>query len=67
MDEERLTDLETKFSHQEKALDELQNALYDQALTIEKLEKALKLLKERFDGETSGANQIAGNEKPPHY
>ena len=63
-----LKDLEIKYSHHEVAIEELQKVVFEQHKTIEKLEKTLKRLTDRFDGVTSGANEIGpGNEKPPHY
>lgn len=63
-----LKDLEIKFSHHEVAIEELQKVVFEQHKTIEKLEKTLKRLTDRFDGVAGGANEIGpGNEKPPHY
>ena len=63
-----LKDLEIKYSHHEVAIEELQKVVFEQHKTIEKLEKSLKRLTDRFDGVTGGANEIGpGNEKPPHY
>jgi SlyX protein len=66
MSEQRLIELETKFSHQESIVEELQKALYDQYKFIENLEKKLKLLTERFDG-AAKPDIGPGDEKPPHY
>jgi uncharacterized coiled-coil protein SlyX len=66
--EERMIELETKVSHQEIAIEDLQQGLFEQTATIQKLEKLVKELKERINGETSGGLDIGpGNEKPPHY
>lgn len=68
MSEERLIELETKAAHQEVAIEELLQAVHAQYLLIDKLEKNLKLLTERFDGVNSGGQEIGpGDEKPPHY
>jgi len=64
MDEKRVIDLETKISHHEVAIEELQKNLHEQSMLIDKLEKALKLVKERLD---SAGPVLAPNEKPPHY
>jgi SlyX protein len=66
MNEERLINLETKFSYQEFLIEELRQTVREQYIKIEKLEKNLKLLMERFDGVESGLTP-AGHEKPPHY
>ena len=66
--DDNLKDLEIKYSHHEVAIEELQKVVFEQHKTIEKLEKSLKRLTDRFDGVTGGANEIGpGNEKPPHY
>jgi len=66
--EERLIELEIKISHQEIALEELQQGVYEQHATIAILEKSLKLLTERIDGTTAGKPEVGpGNDKPPHY
>jgi SlyX protein len=68
MDEEKLIQLEIKISHQEMAIEILQKNFYDQQLAIEKLEKSLKLLRDRFEGVSNGQGEIMTvNEKPPHY
>ena len=67
MSEERLIDLEMKFAHQERALEELQKTVYEQHAIIESLEKKLKLLKEKFEGTLAGGGESPANEKPPHY
>lgn len=68
MNQEHLITLEMKISHQEIAIEELQQTVYEQHLTIEKLEKALKRLTDRFESVLGDTNPIGpGNEKPPHY
>lgn len=68
MSESRLIDLETKFSHQENAIEELQQAMHAQYLIIEKLEKSVKLLTEQIRTIAESENQIGpASEKPPHY
>lgn len=65
MSEDRLTNLEIKFLYQEKLIEELQQTVHEQYLSIEQLEKTVKLLKEQL---TAGADTRAiANEKPPHY
>ena len=46
--EQRLIDLETKAAHQESALDELNQLVYRQAQTIERLEKDLTQIARRL-------------------
>ncbi len=46
--EQRLVDLETRTAHQESALDELNQLVYRQAQTIERLEKDLTQIASRL-------------------
>jgi uncharacterized coiled-coil protein SlyX len=67
-DAERMIELETKISHQEIAIEELQAVSIDQHALITLLQKNLKQLTDRFDGATTNQPEIGpGNEKPPHY
>ncbi len=63
MSEQRLIDLETKFSHQDILIEEMRQTLHEQYLTIEKLEKNLKVLTDQL----KATEDIRGPEKPPHY
>lgn len=68
MNEDRLTDLETKFSHQDVAIEELQKTVHAQYLMIEKLEKSLLTITERLKKISADENPIGpANVKPPHY
>ncbi len=65
MDDKRLVDLETKISFQEILIEDLQKIVNDQYLTLEKMEKNVKML---IDKVTVGdSSQNPKNEKPPHY
>lgn len=57
---ERLTDLEVRYAHQARLLDELSGVLFEQQRTIEGLERRVRELEDRLGDE-------AGSEKPPHY
>jgi SlyX protein len=65
MSEQRLVDLETKFSYQDHLIEELRQIVQAQYLAIEKLEKSVKALTNRLDAD--GNNIRAAHEKPPHY
>jgi uncharacterized coiled-coil protein SlyX len=67
MSDERLIDLETKYLHQEMALDKIQQALGAQDEVILKLEKTVKQLNEKVSALLNGGAQAPVNEKPPHY
>lgn len=60
-------ELETKISHQEIAIDELKQTVFEQHLAIEKIEKEIKRISDRLAGVDSGPTVGPGNEKPPHY
>lgn len=64
---DHMIELETKISHQEVAIDELKQTVFEQHLAIENLEKELKRLGERIEGINSGQTIGPGNERPPHY
>lgn len=65
MNDERLINLETKFSFQEALIEELQQSIHIQYLAIERLEKTVKLLTDRILN-SENSDSIA-HEKPPHY
>ncbi len=68
MDEKSFIVLETKISYQEVAIEELQNTVHEQYLRIQKLEKSIKILTERFKAASQDDNPIGpAGEKPPHY
>jgi uncharacterized coiled-coil protein SlyX len=64
MNEQRLIDLEAKFSHQDLLIEELRQTLHEQYLTIEKLEKNLKVVTDQLKG---SEDIRTAHEKPPHY
>ncbi len=65
--DQRLIDLETKISFQDKSIDDLSDALYVQQLQIAELEKALKNIQKRIESHQNGDSEIRPQEKPPHY
>lgn len=65
MNEQRLIELETKISYQEILIEELQKLVHNHYLSIEQLEKNIKLLTDKVDARDNGAN--LAHEKPPHY
>lgn len=67
MTEQRLIDLETKIAHQEYLIEELNQALYQQQKTIDKLEATITTLVKRYQELLAGGDDIRPNEKPPHY
>ena len=68
MSEQRFIDLESRFSHQEHEIEELQKIVFEQQLLIDKLEKRLALLIEQVKGSFGSGQEIGpANEPPPHY
>lgn len=64
----RLIEIEQKLSHQEFAMEQAQNTIYEQGLLIAQLELSVKKLSDRLNEAASAANPVGpGNEKPPHY
>lgn len=67
-DEQRLIELEIRFSHQDHFLRELNDVVVGQQLKIEQLEKAIIDLKRSINSE-AGVKETRNlsDEKPPHY
>ncbi|MFO0613840.1 MAG: SlyX family protein [Polyangiaceae bacterium] len=61
--EAKLTDLEVRYTHQQRLLDELSGVVYEQSRTIAKLEARVTDLERRL----RGVEEPIGNEPPPHY
>lgn len=68
MFEQRIIDLEIRYSHQEEYIRQLNEVLVGQQKTIERMEKEIIDLK-RIVGEAQGEqwNRDFKDEKPPHY
>ncbi|MBT1073183.1 SlyX family protein [Pelotalea chapellei] len=66
--EERVTELELRFMHQERSIQELNEAVYRQEQIIARLERGIGLLNEQF---STLAPPVTGEsveeERPPHY
>lgn len=65
MSEQRLTELEIRFSHQDQFLHELNQVVVEQQIKIERLEKELLDLKRNTN--SNSENRNLSEEKPPHY
>lgn len=68
MIEERVTNLEIRFSHQDDFLHQLNEIVVGQQKTIERLEKEILDLKRcvNSEGGVSGTRSLS-DDKPPHY
>ena len=65
--EDRLTAIEMKLAYMEDFVNQIQNVAVDQAKTIDKLQKEIKMMSDRI---REMSNQMEGdipNRKPPHY
>ncbi len=68
MTEKRIIDLEIKVAHQEVLIEELNQVIYQQQKTTDKLEATISALVKRFQDVLTSGDEIRGpNEKPPHY
>ncbi len=68
VDENRLIDLETKISHQEHLLAQLNEVLTSQQAQIGELQSLCKSLLERLQSLTDVEHPSSGaDERPPHY
>lgn len=64
--EERLTELEIRFTEQQRLTQELSEVLYQQQRAIDLLSSEVQLLKQKLAAEP-GLVDANATEKPPHY
>ena len=68
MNNQRLTDIETKLAYQEDLIQELNKTVHSQQLKLDQLEEALKSLSLRYNSlAEQGDPEYPVDEKPPHY
>lgn len=66
--EERVTELEMRFMHQERVIQDLNDTVYRQEQIIARLEQALTVLGEQVRSTLpSGVRGPDEEERPPHY
>jgi SlyX protein len=66
--EERITELELRFMHQEQTINELNETVCRQELSISRLERELSRMREQFLMLSPSINRTADEEEPPpHY
>ena len=65
--EDRITELEIKFSHQDQLVDELNKIISNQQISIEKLINEIQNIKISIEGNASQANRTLEDDVPPHY
>ncbi len=64
--DERINELENRYTLQEHALAELSDVVYRQAKELERLTLRLVQLEQKLAGEP-GMVDARGDERPPHY
>ncbi len=64
--DQRLTELEIRFTEQQALLGELSDVLYAQQRTIDGLAAQVQVLQKKLEGEP-GLVDAQQQEKPPHY
>lgn len=66
--EERLTDLEIRYTHQERTIQELSDAMFRQELKLEQLQAEVRQLREQLMiVSPSMVRSPEDEEPPPHY
>ncbi|MCR5495976.1 MAG: SlyX family protein [Treponema sp.] len=65
--EERLTAIEMKLAYMEDFVSQIQEVAVDQARTIEKLKKEVKLMSDKIHEMSDAMEGDIPNRKPPHY
>jgi SlyX protein len=66
--EERLTELELRFMHQEMTINELNEIVCRQEAAIGRLERELGRMREQFSSLAPSINRTSEEEEPPpHY
>ena len=65
--DERLTAIEMKLAYMEDFVNQIQNVAAEQAKTIDKLQKEMKLMSDRVREMSNAMEGEIPNRKPPHY
>ncbi len=65
--EDRLTAIEMKLAYMEDFVSQIQNVAVDQAKTIDKLQKEIKMMSDRIREMSNQMEVDIPNRKPPHY
>ena len=68
-DKDKITDLEVKFSYQEKTLDDLNKVVYQQQQEIDQLKKESRKLAQQVQSmaESVVSHKSSDEPPPPHY
>ena len=65
--DERITAIEMKLAYMEDFVNQVQNVAVEQAKTIDKLQKEVKLMSDRIREMSDAMEGDIPNRKPPHY
>lgn len=65
--EDRLTAIEMKLAYMEDFVSQIQNVAVEQAKTIDKQQKEIKLMSDRIREMSNAIEGDIPNRKPPHY
>lgn len=65
--DERLTAIEMKLAYMEDFVNQIQNVAVEQAKTIDRLKKDIKLMSEKIHEMSNAVEGDIPNRKPPHY
>ena len=65
--EERLTAIEMKLAYMEDFVNQIQGVAVEQAKTIDKLQKEIKMMSEKIREMSNAVEGDIPNRKPPHY
>ena len=64
---DRITAIEMKLAYMEDFVNQIQNVAVEQAKTIDKLQKEMKLMSDRVREMSNAMEGEIPNRKPPHY
>jgi SlyX protein len=65
---DRITDLEIRFTHQERTIQELSDTIYRQQQEIERMAVELRQIREQLSIAAPSMNRLPEEEEPPpHY
>ena len=65
--EDRLTAIEMKLAYMEDFVNQIQDVAVDQAKTIDKLQKEIKLMSDKIREMSDAVEGDIPNRRPPHY
>ncbi len=67
MDDNRLTEVEVRYSYLERLVEELSRAFYEQQRLIDKMSSRLERMESLMAEALDNPNERLPHEKPPHY